>query len=136
MTETDTNSKQSFNEEFCTHLEYHLGATFEKSNRENLKGFWCDGVSWFPPFNKQITKKSVNDTRKIVTKAWIGKTESRSRKHSKAGEGEYEMTIYLGKHSLRRYARGTSLIDCIPSDKNMDWVDIDIKMKTIAIRLK
>jgi hypothetical protein len=126
MKETSTTNEQSFNKKFCNHLEYHLGATFEKSKREDLNGFWCDGVSWFSLDEKQLTKKSVNDKRKIVTKAWIGKT----------GQTEYEMTIHFGKHSLRRYAKGTSLCDCLPSNESMDWINIDTKKQTIEIWLK
>ena len=39
-----------------------------------MSGLWCDGV--MPPFfDKQLTKKSVNDTQKIVTTAYISDTE-------------------------------------------------------------
>lgn len=125
MNETTTTNEQSSNKEFCTRLEYHLEATFEKSNREDLKGFWCDGVSE-PLLEKQLSKKYVNDNRKIVTKAWIGKD----------GQTEYEMTIHFGKYTLRRYSKGTALTDCLPSDETMDWIDIDTKNKTIEVRLK
>lgn len=61
-----------FNEEFCTRLEYRICHELEKKWTDpELKGFWCDGVSWFPTDN-QLTKKHVNDKRKIETKAWIG----------------------------------------------------------------
>lgn len=125
MDETSPINEQSFNAEFRSHLEYHLGATFEKSKREDLKGFWCDGIS-SPLDEKQLTKKNVNDARKIVTTAWIGKD----------GQTEYEMTIHFGKYSLRRYAKGTPLIDCIPGNETMDWIDINIKNQTIEIKLK
>jgi hypothetical protein len=46
------------------------------------------------------------------------------------------MTIRFGKYSLRRYAKGKSLIDCIPSEETMDWIDIDIDKKTIELRLR
>lgn len=126
MTEFITNNACSFNEDFCTHLEYHLGETFENSDNEELKGFWCDGISWHPISDSQLTKKSVNDTKKIVTKAWIGKD----------GQEEYEMTIRFGKYSLRRYAKGARLHDCIPSTESMDWVEITPSTKTIQITLK
>ena len=111
----------SFNEEFCVHLEYHLCSTFEKSNQKELKGFWCDGVSY-----KKLSKKIINDKRLIETTVWIGKD----------GQGKYQMTIYLGKKSLRRFAKGTSMIDCVPSDETMNWIDISIDKKTIEIELK
>ena len=119
-------NEQSFNKEFCGHLEYHLCSTFKKSGKEELKGFWCDGVSWSPLPDNQLTKKYVNDNRKVVTKAWIGKN----------GQDEYEMTILFGNHSLGRYAKGTSMIDCIPSDESMDWLEIDTIKRIITIRLR
>ncbi|MEH6765710.1 MAG: DUF4157 domain-containing protein [Aequorivita antarctica] len=115
-----------FNEKFCTHLKYHLGSTFENSDRQDFNGFWCDGISWDPIPDKQLTKKSVNDTRQIVTKAWIGKD----------GQDEYEMTIRFGQYALRRYAKGTEMIDCIPSSDSMNWIDIEPENKRIEIRLK
>lgn len=111
----------SFNEEFCENLEYHLGETFEKSARNELKGFWCDGV-----LHKRIDKKRVNDNRIIDTIAWIGKD----------GQNKYEMRICLGNKSLRRFAKGTSMIDCIPSSGTVNWINIDTKKRKIEIELK
>ena len=126
MTENLNISNESFNEDFCTHLEYHIGTTFENSDREDLRGFWCDGVSCDPYPESQLTKKSVNDKRKIETKAWIGKK----------GQDEYQMTIKFGHKSLSRYAKGLSLIDCIPPADTMDWIDIIPEDKIVEIRLK
>jgi len=67
MNETENNHGESFNEDFCLDLEYYLCRTFKNSNRDELRGFWCDGIAWLP-----VSKKRVNDTRKIETKAWIG----------------------------------------------------------------
>jgi hypothetical protein len=60
-----------------------------------------------------------------VTKAWIGTN----------GQDEYEMTIRFGKYALRRYSKGTEMIDCIPSSESMDWIDIEPEKKKIGIRL-
>jgi hypothetical protein len=126
MKDQETYQDISFNENFCNHLEYHLGLTFENSDRQDLNGFWCDGISWNPTSDNQLTKKSVNDIRQIVTKAWIGKD----------GQDEYEMKIRFGKYSLRRYSKGTEMIGCIPSSDSMDWIDIEPEHKKIEIRLK
>ncbi len=126
MSKKDLSINNSFNEEFCDYLEYHLGDTFLNSGREDVKGFWCDGVSWFPHDEAQLTKKKINDTKKLITQAWIGKT----------GQDIYQMTIHFGKYSLRRCAKGKPIIDCIPASDNMEWVEIDISKKTIEIRLK
>ncbi|MFN0200438.1 MAG: hypothetical protein ACKVTZ_02905, partial [Bacteroidia bacterium] len=86
----------------------------------------CDGISCdvFP--DSQLTKKQVNDSRKIITKAWIGTD----------GQTEYEMVIHFGKYSLRRYAKGTEMIDCIFDSDESDWMWIDIAKKRVEVKLK
>lgn len=126
MTKTEQNIETPFNEEFCTQLEYRICDELEKSTDIELKGFWCDGVSWFPNDEKQLTRKFVNDKRKIETKAWIGKT----------GQDEYQATIHFGKKALSRYLKGTDLTDSIPDlQSQTDWIEIDISNKTIEIKL-
>ncbi|MDD3050263.1 MAG: hypothetical protein PHR06_03880 [Candidatus Cloacimonetes bacterium] len=120
------NINQSFNEDFCTYLEYHLGKVFRLSDRDDLKGFWCDGISPIPVPDSQLLKERVNDTGKIVTKAWIGKN----------GQDEYEMTIIFCKQSLDKYTKGYDLTGCIPSEENHDWYEIDTMNRTIKIFLK
>ena len=116
----------SFNREFCLHLEYHLSRTFPNSDQKELRNFWCDGVSEQAYTDIQLTKKNVNDTRKLQTTAYLGET----------GQDIYKMIIRFGKYSLRRCARGTSIIDCIPSENTTDWIDVDIENKSIEIRLR
>lgn len=115
---------ESFNEDFCGYLEYQLGAVFEQSDDEDIKSLWCDGIA-MPPF-EQLDRKHVNDTRRIITRTWIGKT----------GQDEYAMTIKLGKYSLRRYAKMRSMIDCIPSPDADTWVVIDIENRTIELNFR
>lgn len=119
-------AQESFNEDFCVYLEYHLCEAFAKSGSKDLKDYWCDGVSWVPSPTSQLGKKQVNDTRKIVTKAYIGPD----------GQDVYEMMIRFGNYALRRYAKGSSLIDCIPSSDSMDWITIHPDQRTIEIRLR
>jgi len=115
--------KPPFNEEFCNRLESRLCKEFAESKDTELKNFWCDGVSWFTTDN-QMTKKHVNDSRKIITKAWIGKD----------GQDEYLATIHFGKQSLSNYAKGKELIECIPESET-NWIEIDIVNKSIDIKL-
>ncbi len=117
--------KESFDEDFCARLEYHLTKTFESADDNKLKGFWCDGVL-IPSIESQLTKKSVNDKRKIITKAWLGFD----------GQDEYEMTINFGQYSLRRYADGADLFNCLPSTDTLDWITLDMNKKTIELHLK
>jgi len=114
-----------FNEEFCTKLEFRICRELEKSEDPELKGFWCDGISWFPNEN-QLTKKHVNDKRKIETKAWIGKT----------GQTEFKAIIYFGKKALSKYAKEMDLIGCIPDlESQAEWIDIDLTKNLIKIQL-
>lgn len=126
MTSEISNNEPPFNEEFCTYLEFHLCRTFQKSPRSDIRHLWCDGILWTPTPESQLTKKSVNDTRIISTKAWLGIS----------GQEEYEMKIHFGSSALRRYAKSLSLIDCIPSEETMDWVTIDTDNKAVDIQLQ
>jgi hypothetical protein len=88
-------SRYPFNEDFCVYLECHLSLVFKNFEDDEVKFFWCDGIA-MTLVEGQLSAKSVNDTRKIVTKAWIGTD----------GQGEYEMTINFGPKALSRYAPG------------------------------
>nr|WP_299488442.1 hypothetical protein [uncultured Allomuricauda sp.] len=125
MTNSQQNIEIPFNEEFCTQLEYRICHELEKSTDPKLKGFWCDGVSLFPTEN-QLTKKYVNDKRKIETKAWIGKS----------GQTEFKATVHFGKKALSKYAKGTELTECIPDlESQSEWIEIDLENKNIEIKL-
>lgn len=126
MTKTRQNIETPFNEEFCTHLEYRICDELEKSADLELKGFWCDGVSWFPTNENQLSKKYVNDNRKIGTKAWIGKD----------GQTEFKTTIHFGPKALSKYAKNLDLIKTIPElESKAEWIEIDNENKTIEIKL-
>ncbi len=125
MKASENNIKTTFNEKFCTQLEYRICHELEKTTDPELKGFWCDGISWLPTEN-QLTKKHVNDKRKIETKAWIGKT----------GQTEFKAMINFGKKALSKYAKDMDLTECIPDlESQAEWIEIDIENKTIKIEL-
>ncbi|OJJ14424.1 hypothetical protein BKI52_42330 [marine bacterium AO1-C] len=126
--EWNDDHNESFNPEFCHALETAMVAAFTFTRNPTVKGFWSDGgISYRPKTDYMISKKSVNDTRKIETYAEFGKN----------GEGDYYIIIHFGKYSLRRYARGTSLIDCIPDPTKCDeWIKVDLKTQTIEVWLK
>ena len=95
------------------------------SGREDLKGFWCDGISWQPSDGRQLHPKHVNDTRRIVTQAWLGKT----------GQDRYELTVHLGRLALSRYAKGVSMVDCIPAKGDYEWWSVDIMDKILIVSI-
>ena len=109
---------------FCTFLEYKLGEAFQKSNRESVRGFWCDGVL-LPDTKADYSKKSVNDNRQVVMTAYIGVT----------GQDIYELTLKFGKKALSRYARNLDISECLPDPEIDDWWDIDVKHRAIWVQL-
>jgi hypothetical protein len=84
-----------------------------------------DGVL-MPFVDSQLTKKSVNDTRKIETDAWA---------LSDKGDIKFKLVIYFGKYSLRRYAKGNCLEDCLPSLESNDHILIDFDNDRIELQL-
>ncbi|MBP1841010.1 hypothetical protein [Formosa algae] len=125
MKKVEQKIETPFNEKFCTKLEFRVCNELEKSTDPELKGFWCDGISWLTTEN-QLTKKHVNDKRKIETKAWIGKT----------GQTEFKAIINFGQKALSKYAKEMDLTECIPDlESQAEWIEIDIENKTIKIEL-
>lgn len=117
-------SFESFNVAFCESLEFHLTHLLSIMEHSLVKGFWCDGVL-MPPDKLNISKKRINDTRKIETKAWIGR----------GGEIQFKLITHLGKKSLRKYAKGKQLNDCIPTEQEKS-LKIDLDNKLIELYLK
>ena len=113
--------KESFNEEFCEHLEIHLSEIFKISNKKEIRQLWCDGIVC-----NHHSKKYINENRKLVTMAYIGQN----------GQDEFEMVIKFGKYVLRKYAKGREMIDCIPKSNSPNWLTIDKENKYIEIQLK
>lgn len=113
--------QESFDQEFCEFLEWHLCATFKQSKEERLRGFWCDGVVWRP-----ISKDVVKTNKEFWTIAFIGTS----------GQDEFRMKIKLGKRALEKFLQGTVLSDCVPDSSSMSWIDIDLCNKQIEIQLQ
>ena len=109
---------------FCGFLEHEISKAFAKSNNDEVKGFWCDGIL-LPTFENEYSKKFVNDNRKIVMIAFVGLS----------GQEKYELTLKFGNKALSRYARDLDIIECVPNSENYDWFDIDIERQTILIQL-
>ncbi len=111
----------SFNIDFCDKLEFHLTEMLLQVQDDHLRGFWCDGV--LMPSDSELTKKRINDRRKVETTAFTGVS----------GQNRFKLTIHFGKYSLRRYAKGKSLNDCLP---DADDIKIDLKKELIELYLK
>ena len=129
MTVKDTYNS-SFNQEFCTELEFGLCAVFQNSDVEGINGFWCDGVSHSPYYNDDVNieylkpERVLND-KIIKTTAWLGVSV----------QDVYEMTIKLGKKAQKNYSEGESLKNCLPTDDSMKWVKLDIENRKIQVSL-
>jgi hypothetical protein len=114
-----------FNQDFCHYLARHLSNAFEYHEDDQINDFWCDGIA-MPFTDRQLYLKSVNDTRQIITTAWIGPD----------GQEKYEMTIRFGPKALSRYARGLDLKECVPAEGSLGWIKLDIDEKKIELHLK
>ena len=114
----------SFNKEFCEHLEFKLD--FDDLKKEEVKGFWCDGVDHIPNDIKSLSKTILAKNKEIKTNAWIGKD----------GQGEYKMTIKFGNQAIERYEQNQSLVNCIPTNDFQSWINISPEKKEIEIKLK
>jgi hypothetical protein len=89
------------------------------------KTCWMDGVL-MPFVERQLSKKHVNDTRRIETQAWA---------LTNKGDVKFDLIIYFRKYSLRRYARGSSLDDCFPAINDAGAVKIDFERELIELQL-
>ncbi len=113
----------SFNQEFCTHLEYKID--FDQLENDQIKGYWCDGVDHIPYDINDLTKQSIQQRKTIKTKAWAGKD----------GQTIHQMTILFGERSVEHYISGKNLVECIPSEDCKMWVKTDPENKQIEIKL-
>ncbi|WP_158825711.1 hypothetical protein [Mucilaginibacter lacusdianchii] len=123
--ELTQNAIQSFDENFCSYLEYHLTRTFANSSHKAVNRLWCDGIA-MPYDSKQLTQQNVHSTQTITTKAWIGLS----------GQDVYEMTIKLGPTAVERHNQNLSLIDCLPDERSFDWISLDFDTKIIVLELR
>jgi hypothetical protein len=123
--EFETTIKQSFNQNFCYELEYHLTRAFENAPDPEISKIWCDGVL-MPSENRQLQRENVFSTQKIETEAWMVMTENE----------KYQMTIKLGKRSIKKCREGLPLSDCLPDENSLKWISIDRENKSIELQLK
>jgi hypothetical protein len=86
---------------------------------------WMDGVV-MPFVERQLSKKHVNDTRRIETHAWA---------MTNKGNVKFDVVIYFRNASLRRYARGSALDDCFPPFDDASAVKIDFEKELIELQL-
>lgn len=113
-----------FNQQFCSILEYSL--KFNGLEDENLWSLWCDGIDPFPLNIENMTLKNLKENPQIKTTAWIGAR----------GQERYDMTILLGKQSIKCFEQKLNLEDCIYSENPDDWMKIQPKKKKIVVKLK
>jgi hypothetical protein len=114
---------KSFDIEFCQQLEYHLSHTFRNAGIGALKYFWCDGVEVPEKWNQASV--DLRKSRQIITGAWLGPT----------GQEKCQMTIQLGDRSIEKCIHGHDIIDCLPDDQSLDWVNIDMQNREIILQL-
>lgn len=109
---------------FCEALEYKFSDIFRDSVGEDLSGYWCDGIL-LSEESKYYSQKFVNDNRQVNMQAFVGKN----------GQTLYSLVVKFGNKALSRYARGLTIVDCIPQTDFKNWFRIDIMLKEIEIQL-
>lgn len=120
----------SFNEDFCRKLEYTLCTLFANCEDEELRRFWCDGISWAPYYNEDVNRDYLS-YEKVKERGFI----ETSGRMGISGQDRYEVKIVLGTKALKHYQKGDSLIPCLPSSEDQDWIEIDPENYTIEIQL-
>jgi hypothetical protein len=116
---------ESFSTEFCEKLNSYLMEAMKHLDHSLAEACWMDGVL-MPLVERQLNKKHVNDTRMIETHVWA---------LTNKGDVKFELVIYFGKYSLRRYAKGLALDDCFPPVNDTGAVNIDFEKKLIELQL-
>lgn len=113
-----------FTQDFCNYLEYHLSSTFRHSSDKKDIFFWCDGI--LMPDEQQLSFEIIKNKSEVVTDAWLGYD----------GQEKYKMVIKLGPCALSNYEKGQSLIECVPDERSLDWVNLDVDNKKIELHLQ
>lgn len=112
-----------FNKSFCQRLEFSLD--FDQLGQEDVRGFWCDGVSAFPFDAKSLSKANIRNSKEIITEARMGKD----------GQDRYRMTIQFGPKALEYYEKGFDLEHCIPESEYTYWIKIDPELGEVWVKL-
>ena len=105
----NTSHHPSFNEEFCTNLDYTLCAVLSISEDQEFRRYRCDGVSWAPFYNAEVNKEylsfeNVKERGFIETTANVGV----------GGQDRHSLKIVLGENALMKYQKNEPILDCIP----------------------
>ncbi|MEP6900421.1 MAG: hypothetical protein ABJA66_01650 [Actinomycetota bacterium] len=116
-------------EVFLVKLEYAISNALENAPEKHKRSYWCDGIL-LPDSEDDYSQKKINDTRKIVLRAVIPKDQYKDEQYW------FDLILKFGKYSLRRYAKGTNIEDCIPDTDIADWIELDIENKIIEVQLK
>lgn len=124
MPENLNTIQASFNEEFCSYLEYHLTRTFANASQKEIKWLWCDGIK-VPSIGNQLFVKNVIERKQITTEAWIGIN----------GQDTFNITIKFGTRSLGKFIEGLNLNDCLPNEESLEWIKLDIDKKELELQL-
>lgn len=111
--------KESFDDEFCDVLNGYLMSVMSTFDHKLARSCWMDGV--LMPFVEYLSKKRINDTRKIETHVWA---------LTDRGDIKFDLIIYFGKYSLRRYATFDSFFGgCDPGTCNVSCNTNDLKVR-------
>jgi len=120
------NKENLFNEDFCVKLEFALCDAVEYSDNKPCWGFGCDGVNRPISEDERLSKKSIRNNQCIETTCLAGQV----------GQELYQIVVFLGKRALHAYAKGNTLIDCVPEDRSSEWWYAEPSNKYIEVYLE
>ncbi len=105
-----------FERDFCDLIEYQICRFFEQCKRNEIKGYWCDGVI----FETMLDQKTACFT------AFVGKN----------GQERFKLFLHLGNISSLLYEQCNSLQSCVPEVDKENTFNVDITRKQMNIYLR
>jgi hypothetical protein len=115
--------------DFLVMLEFAISNALENATEKNKRSYWCDGII-LPDSEDDYSQKKINDSRQILLRAVIPRGQYQEKQYW------FDLILKFGKYSLRRYAKGTNIEDCIPDTNNADWIELDLEERIIEVQLK
>jgi len=108
------------NQEFCDFLEYQITKALKHLDKEDIKGFWCDGV-----LLGNCSQKIIKEDRCMMLKAFIGRD----------GQTEYDLKLKFGNKALALIERNLDITACLPAPTEPNWFSIDTKRNKVEVQL-
>jgi hypothetical protein len=123
-------------QDFFDYLEYSISRALANSTDTTIRHFWCDGIM-LPEIGDAYvlqqsgSKAGQHEQAWIEARAWIEEVKKGPQKR----QSTYKMKVVLGKQALSAYRADKDLLECVPSEANADWIDLDTRTGCITVVL-